>query len=154
MRLFFHGLFGLAIGIVGAGLASGIAARSTSSHAAELTPTPRPVGHESRVRVSREQAIAPPEPLLPRYAERVSPGGSLAWALDPDTDGARVELSPSPTFDVTTVRFIDVEGDRFRLPASLTAGVWYWRLRGRAEGILGDRATPTRMMFVTTPDWG
>ena len=72
----------------------------------------------------------------------------MLWHLEEGTDGARVELCRTPDFDATTTRHIDVHGDRLDLPAGWPEGAWYWRLRGREDGMTGTRVAPTWMLFV------
>jgi hypothetical protein len=98
--------------------------------------------------VLAEMAIPPPIPLLPRYGEKVTSRVPMLWHLEDGTDGARVELCRTPDFDATTTRFLDVHGDRLDLPAGWPEGAWYWRLRGREEGMTGARVAPTWMLFV------
>ena len=42
-----------------------------------------------------------------------------------------------------------LHGEQVALPAPWPSGVWYWRLRGRDGAIVGDRSTPTWMVYVT-----
>jgi hypothetical protein len=89
--------------------------------------------------------------VSPRYASEVAGAPRLAWRLAEGVDGARVELCPTNDFDEATVRRVDVVGDEITLPATWPAGVWYWRLRGRAGADFGDRATPTWMFYAKAP---
>jgi hypothetical protein len=86
------------------------------------------------------------------------PGATLAWHLLDDTDGAQVELSSTPTFQPETTRRIEVDGETLKVPPSLGAGIWYWRVRGRQGEVIGDRTSSTWMMDVVAvprePVWG
>lgn len=103
----------------------------------------------ARARTTVEQSVAPPFPIAPRFGASVAGRPVLTWRLEEGTDGARVELSPTSDFDDATLRRIDVRGEQVSLPAPWPSGVWYWRLRGRDGAIVGDRSTPTWMVYVT-----
>jgi hypothetical protein len=148
MRFVFHAMLGVSVAITLAGIALGEEARRARSeppgptHTAALHRTP----HEH---VSVEQTIVPPMPVAPRYGAEVGSTATMHWRLPEGTDGARVELCPTSDFADETTRRLDVPGEQLRLPPQWPAGVWYWRLRGRENGAIGDRATPTWMVFVT-----
>jgi hypothetical protein len=110
-----------------------------------------PLHRQPSSRIPVEQAVAPPLPISPHYGEEISGQPTLAWRLMEGTSGARVELCPTMDFDGETTRHIDVVGDKVMLPASWPAGVWFWRLRGRTGRVVGDRTTPTWMLYVTAP---
>ena len=145
-RLVFHAMLGASVAIAVSGIALGVQARPDgldgSSHTA--------AAHRwTRNRGTVEASVAPPMPVAPRFGAEVAGTPVLAWRLEEGTDGARVELSPRSDFDEQTVRRIDVRGEKLALPASWPPGVWYWRLRGREGETVGDRTTPTWMLFVT-----
>ncbi len=100
-------------------------------------------------RLPIERTLAPPTPLAPRYGESTTGVTTLSWWIDDRTDGARVELSPTPDFDDAATVRVDVAGDHADVPTS--PGVWYWRLRGRLEGAVGDRTSHTWMFYVPEP---
>jgi hypothetical protein len=147
-RFAFHAMLGVSIAVAVTGIALGAEARRAedsregSSHTAAAQ-------RSARARISVEQSVAPPFPIAPRFGAAVLGRPVLAWRLEEGTDGARVELSPTSDFDATTLRRIDVRGEQVALPAPWPSGVWYWRLRGRDGSTVGDRATPTWMLYVT-----
>jgi hypothetical protein len=55
---------------------------------------------------------------------------TLRWATSAAIDGAVVEVSRTREFTVLA-HSLRAIGDRVRLPSALSAGVWFWRLRGR-----------------------
>lgn len=157
MRFVFHVMLVSAVAIVLVGLGCGSA--EWSSYEAARLPSHATLHRGAHSRLPIEATIAPPIAIVPRYGEAVTPGTTLVWRLTEGTDGARVELSPTPDFDPARTRRIDVDGDRMRLPAGLAPGAWYWRLRGESDGAVGERATPTWMLVVAqpqaeSPDWG
>ncbi|HEX8793782.1 MAG TPA: hypothetical protein VF765_22720 [Polyangiaceae bacterium] len=157
MRFVFHAMLVAAVAIVLVGLGCGSAEWAT--YDAVHLPAHATLHRGVHERLPIEATIAPPIAIVPRYGDAVASGTTLVWRLTEGTDGARVELSPTPDFDPARTRVIDVDGDRMRLPAGLRAGAWYWRLRGESDGVVGARATPTWMLVVAQPqaesaDWG
>jgi hypothetical protein len=163
MRFVFNAMLAVALAVVVAGLALGMQARRRLSDDAsagaargaelrhggrEWVPQARRERTQTETWVSVESTIAPPMPLSPRYAAEVSGPPRLAWRLAEGTDGARVELCPTNDFDETAVRRVDAGGEQVTLPSPWPSGVWYWRLRGRTRADVGDRATPTWMLYV------
>ncbi len=149
MRFLFHGMLGFAVGIVATGVAYGAV-----SHGRAMNEGAG--GHpclHSQVdqTVSVEASLEPPAPLLPRYGDQVAPGSSLVWKLGEGSEGARIELSRTPAFDESTTHAFEVDGERLRLPLQWPAGAWYWRVRGRSDGVLGDRTSPTWMLVIPQP---
>jgi len=150
MRFLFHGILGLSMGAVAAGVLVGAQdrlARIESDESTSGSPSAR-LHHALAERTSVEATIAPPVPVSPRFAQEVSATPALTWRLEDGTDGARIELCPTNDFDPDTTRRIDVSGDHVQLAAALPPGVWYWHLRGRRRAYLGDRTTPTWMLYV------
>jgi hypothetical protein len=144
-RLVFHAMLGAAIAIAVSGIALGVQAGPDRSDGSSHTAA----AHRSaRDHIAAEEAVAPPLPVSPRFGAEVAGRPVLAWHLEEGTDGARVELSPTNDFDEGTLHRIDVRGEKLVLPASWPSGVWYWRLRGRDGSIIGDRTTPTWMLYV------
>jgi len=149
MRFFFHGMLGLTVGAVAAGVVMGAQDRLARIERDESVGSPAAFLHHAPVdRVSVEATIAPPVPVSPRFAQEVSATPLLTWRLEDGTDGARVELCPTNDFAAETTRRIDVVGDHVQLAATLPPGIWYWHLRGRHRAYLGDRTTPTWMLYV------
>ncbi len=151
MRIVFHAMLALSVAIALTGMALGAQGRlagaqapAGSSHTAALHRAPRD-------HVPFEATIAPPVPESPRFAAEVAGAPKLAWHLEDGTDGARLELCPTSDFDEAKTVRMDVRGDKVQLPSPWPPGVWYWRLRGRSRGSIGDRATPTWMLYVTSP---
>lgn len=157
MRFVFHAMLVAAVAIVLVGLGCGSAA--WAQYDGGRLPAHATLHRGVHARLPLEATIAPPIAIVPRYGEAVAPGTTLVWRLTEGTDGARVEMSPTPDFDPARTRAIDVDGDRMRLPAGLPSGAWYWRLRGASDGVVGSRATPTWLLVVAqpqaeSPDWG
>jgi hypothetical protein len=150
MRFLFHAMLALSLTAVAAGVALGAQARlADRDDADESAPPVKPsLKRAPTERVPVEETIAPPVPVSPRFAAEVSASPVLAWRLEEGTDGARVELCPTNDFDPDTTRRIDVAGDHVQLASALPPGIWYWHLRGRRRAYLGDRATPTWMLYV------
>jgi len=145
----FHSLLALSIAVAVTGVALGLEARAGSADDDLAGPRAVALHHAPLTRMPVERAIAPPLPVAPRFGADVAGAPSLSWRLAEGTDGARVELCPTNDFADATTRHLDVEGEHVGLPVPWPAGVWYWRLRGRAGGVLGDRATPTWMVYVS-----
>jgi len=148
----FHALLFLAVGVTAGGLTMGLEHRLDAGDG-ELTATTgtlrASVLHRSpHARRTVEETIPPPLAISPRYGEEVPTAAVLSWRLADGSDGARIELCPTRDFDEATTRRIDAVGEELKLPASWPPGVWYWRLRGRSDGVVGDRATPTWMLTV------
>ncbi|HEY3817925.1 MAG TPA: hypothetical protein VGL81_12175 [Polyangiaceae bacterium] len=148
-RFPFHLMLGLSIAVAVTGIALGAEARRGPEDGLDGSSHTAAVHRGERARVAVEQSVAPPLPIAPRFGAEVPGRPVLAWRLEEGTDGARVELSPTSDFDESGIRRIDVRGQQVTLPPTWPAGVWYWRLRGRDGAIVGDRATPTWMLFVT-----
>lgn len=148
MRFVFHAMLGVAVAGVATGLVCGVVERHAGAAASVVHGA---IYRDVERRAPAERTIAPPLPLLPRYGEVVAPGAPLVWHLLEGTDGARVELAPTADFDPARTRIIDVDGETMKLPGSVGAGVWYWRLRGSQRGLVGEQSTPTWMLDVSTP---
>ena len=92
-------------------------------------------------RVPVERTIPAPAPVEPAEDATLDREATLSWKLAATLDGARVELSPTPAFDdAETVRF-DASGEQLVVPA--VPGSWYWRLRGRSSGDVGEAVSAT-----------
>jgi hypothetical protein len=149
-RFAFHVMLGVSIAVAVTGIALGAESRRRPDDGLDGSSQHTAAAHRAeRARMAVEQSVAPPLPIAPRFGAEVGGRPTLAWRLDEGTDGARVELSPTSDFDDATLRRIDVRGEQLVLPPTWPAGVWYWRLRGRDGAIVGDRATPTWMLYVT-----
>jgi hypothetical protein len=149
MRFLFHAMLGISVAVVATGVVMGAGVRlGTLDDDPGGSASALPLHRAARERLPVEQTIAPPVPVSPRYAAEVTGAPVLAWRLEEGTDGARVELCPTNDFDVATTRRIDVVGEKVQLPAPWPHGVWYWHLRGRHRAYVGDRATPTWMLYV------
>ncbi len=158
MRFLFHAMLGFSIGVVGTGLVYGTVVHDRVAHAGARGHGARGREAQTVARVPLELTIAPPLPLFPRYGDPVAPGSTLAWHLLDGTDGAQVEISSTPTFDLGTTHRLEVDGETVKLPLGLGAGMWFWRLRGRQGDVTGERATSTWMVDVVVPQndpaWG
>ncbi|MFO0560555.1 MAG: VCBS repeat-containing protein [Polyangiales bacterium] len=77
--------------------------------------------------------LAPPRAIAPMSTSTVtSQRPTLRWATSGSVDGAVVEVSRTRDFAVRAHQ-LRASGDRVRLPSALSAGVWFWRLRGRSS---------------------
>jgi hypothetical protein len=148
-RFVFHAMLGVSIAVALTGIALGAEARRGPEDSLDGSSHTAAAHRGSHARIPVEQSVAPPFPTAPRFGQEVAGRPVLTWRLEDGTDGARVELSPTSDFDDATLRRIDVRGEQVVLPAPWPSGVWYWRLRGRDGGTVGDRATPTWMLYVT-----
>jgi len=91
-----------------------------------------------------DAALPVPRPLAPLSTSTVtSQRPTLRWVNAASIDGAVVELSRTRNF-ATVVHRLPVTGDRVRLTSALSAGVWFWRLRGRdsARNAEGTATSP------------
>jgi hypothetical protein len=68
---------------------------------------------------------------------------TLRWSNGATIDGAVVEVSRTRDF-ATVLHRLSSTGDRARIPSALSAGVWFWRLRGRdsARNAEGTATSP------------
>jgi hypothetical protein len=148
-RFAFHAMLGVSIAVALTGITLGAEARRGPDDGLDGSSHSAAAHRAQRDRISVEQSVAPPFPIAPRFGAEVAARPVLTWRLEEGTDGARVELSPTSDFDDATLRRIDVRGEQVTLPATWPSGVWYWRLRGRDGATVGDRATPTWMLYVT-----
>jgi hypothetical protein len=139
-------MLALSIGTVVAGLIVGTIARDRALRDGAARYAAHRRDDEPRVPV--ERTIAPPFPAWPRYGDPVPPEPTLVWHLVDATDGAQVELSPTPAFDPSRTLQFEADGETLTLLRPLSAGIWYWRLRGRETGVVGDQTTPTWMVDV------
>jgi len=149
-RFAFHAMLGVSIAVALTGITLGAEARRGPEDGLDGSSHSAAAHRAERARISAEQSVAPPLPIAPRFGAELAGRPVLAWRLEEGTDGARVELSPTSDFDEATLRRIDVHGEEVALPAPWPSGVWYWRLRGRDGGLVGDRATPTWMLYVSS----
>jgi hypothetical protein len=90
-----------------------------------------------------DPTVSAPRAIAPLSTSTVtSQRPTLRWTNGPTNDGALVQLSRTRDF-VIVAQQLRASGDRVRLPSTLGAGVWFWRLRGRdsarnAEGTNGS----------------
>jgi hypothetical protein len=139
------GLLGVAV-LATAGIAAGAHTRSPVFEAASIESYSAATHRYASPRIAAESAIAPPSAATPGPGAVLHEGPLLSWHLTGALDGARVELSPTLDFeDAATIRY-DVRGDELGVPA--VPGVWYWRLRGRSDGAIGDRPGPVQSFSV------
>ena len=85
-----------------------------------------------------------PRPISPLSTSTVtSQRPTLRWANGVTIDGATIEVSRTRDF-ATVVHRLSVMGDRVRVPSALSAGVWFWRARGRdsARNAEGSTSSP------------
>ena len=155
----FHCMLAVSVAIASTGVVLGLRARLGSradglADSSRTAPPPRPAGGAGGAPTPRpglavERSIPPPLPVAPRFGAAVSGSPKLEWRLAEHTDGARVELCPTNDFDGATTRHLDVDGEEVGLPPPWPPGVWYWRLRGISGSDVGQRATPTWMVYVS-----
>jgi hypothetical protein len=143
-------MMAVALALAATAIALGAQARFGGGDGAAAFSHKASASRVRRTQMRMEQRVAPPFPISPRIGAGVAAAPVLSWRLQ-GTDGARVELCPTSDFDPATSRRLDVRGERLILPASWPTGVWYWRLRGRDGSTVGDRATPTWMLYVASP---
>jgi hypothetical protein len=146
----FHVMLGVSIAVALTGIALGAEARRGTEDV-EASSQTAAIHRGARGHFPVEQSVSPPFPISPRFGAEVAARPVLAWRLEEGTDGARIELSPTSDFDEATLRRIDVRGEQLTLPASWPSGIWYWRLRGRDGMTVGDRTTPTWLVYVIDP---
>jgi hypothetical protein len=129
-----------------AAVAVGLEARAVGEQAEGASLTASATHRTERRFVPVERSIPLPVAIAPHYAQAVNGTVALSWRLPAGAAGARVEISPDLAFsDGGTERF-DVDAEE--LAVSRAAGVWYWRLRGRSDGAVGDVESPPWMFFV------
>lgn len=147
-------MLAVSVAIASTGVVLGLRARlgSRAAGLADSSGTTLPTTPATGLPV--ERSIPPPLPVAPRFGATVSGTPKLEWRLAEHTDGARVELCPTNDFDGATTRHLDVDGEEVGLPAPWPPGVWYWRLRGLSGADVGERATPTWMVYVSAPSGG
>jgi hypothetical protein len=92
--------------------------------------------------------LAAPRPVFPPATARLGTHRTtLLWLLAPGGDGAQVELCRDAAC-AQPIERIDADGTRLSLPHDLPLGPIWWRLRGRAHGAVGTRASETRKLLV------
>lgn len=137
-------------------LAAALVATATLAAASGARPSAAPFSGATIVqaairrtavqRIPVERTIPAPAPAGPEEDATLDHDPTLSWKLAAPLDGARVELSPTPAFDeVETVRF-DASGEQLVVPA--VPGSWYWRLRGRSSGDVGEAVSRTRSFRI------
>jgi hypothetical protein len=95
-------------------------------------------------------AIPAPRPLAPLSGAIVtSRRPTLRWALAGMMPDVRVEICRDRACGVV-VASIDVTGTSAAPTTDLPAGVLYWRLRSRVDGMLGAGVSPTWQFYVGT----
>ncbi len=88
--------------------------------------------------------LATPRAVSPMSTSTVtSQRPTLRWSNGATVDGAVVEVSSTRDF-ATVLHRLSTTGDRARVPGALSAGVWFWRLRGRdsARNAEGTATSP------------
>jgi hypothetical protein len=107
-----------------------------------------------------DPAIEPPRAIAPLSTSRVtSHSPTLRWQNAVGVGGAVIELSRSRDFS-SVERVERASGDRLRVGAALTPGVWFWRLRGAAVAVDGARTSAAWWFRVgarsaaTDTSWG
>jgi hypothetical protein len=91
-----------------------------------------------------DPALDAPRALAPLSTSTVtSQRPTLRWVNAASIDGAVVELSRTRDF-ATVEHRLEVTGESVRLSSVLSAGVWFWRLRGRdsRRGTEGTATSP------------
>jgi hypothetical protein len=81
---------------------------------------------------------APPRPLSPLSTSTVtSRRPTMRWALAPGTDGAEVTYCRDRDMTTGCEPPVSASGQESRPARDLAPGVWFWRLRGTADGRTG-----------------
>jgi hypothetical protein len=101
-----------------------------------------------------------PRPIAPLSTATVtSQTPTLHWVLASDTDGARVDICRDRACTVIVTTFT-ASGTSGRPSAPLSAGVYFWRLHGKANGAVGTDTGPVWQFWVgarsapTDVSWG
>lgn len=93
-----------------------------------------------------------PRPLSPLPVTMVATSRPrLRWELPGQETGAVVEMARSRDFADGAVKTFRADGRELVVPEDLEAGIWFWRLRGRAKGAEGTKASPTWEVLVRGP---
>jgi hypothetical protein len=92
--------------------------------------------------------VLAPRPIAPLSTARAtSQRPRLRWELANGEDGAQVEICRDRACTMALVTFV-ASGTSGTPPAPLGKGVYYWRLRGRANGLTGTPVSPTWELFI------
>jgi hypothetical protein len=126
-----------ALGIAGADGATTADARMPSD-AGVLLDAPPPPPQDAGL------LIPAPQPVWPMSMSKVtSHSPAFRWVLAPGSDGATLELCRTPT--CATVAYsvtVAAAASSTPSPATLTPGIWFWRLRGTLGGQSGVNTSP------------
>jgi hypothetical protein len=114
---------------VGACVPGGLDGLSGVRPAIEPAPLTKEVDDESLI------APRPVSPISVSYVGTLRP--KLKWALPPGESGAIVEMCRQRACEPKPEKSFPVTGTELVVPDDLAAGVWFWRLRGRAPGKVG-----------------
>ena len=108
----------------------------------ECSPGFERVGAGCEIRVPRQ--------LTPGSTTSVSvQRPTFRWQLSAGSDGATVEICRQRACDsADIVQTVDGTGSSVVASTALSAGVWYWRLRGRLGGVVGMRTGPVWQFTV------
>ncbi len=107
-----------------------------------------PAGSVLDGRTCRE--VLPPRPIAPLSGENVtSRRPTLRWRLAASTTGARVDLCRDRAMTTGCAAMgVAATGENFRPSNPLTPGVYFWRLRGRADTTDGAMASAVWELYV------
>lgn len=83
-----------------------------------------------------------PRPIAPMTSATVtSQRPTLEWELPSGVTAASVDVCRDRAMTMGCVSLM-ATGTRVRPTSALTAGVWFWRVRGRVGGVIGARTSP------------
>jgi hypothetical protein len=88
-------------------------------------------------------AAPAPRPLTPLSGQTLSIARpTFRWRLEPGSDGAAIDLCRDRACTMIEQTLV-ATGSSLALDVDLSAGTWYWRLRGRLGTAEGMRNSPT-----------
>jgi hypothetical protein len=102
---------------------------------------------------AREDAnLNPPRQISPISVSLVSTARpKFRWELGEAMTGAIVELCRTRACEGGPAKTFEVSGRELVVPEDLERGVWFWRLKGRGEGKIGSKTSPTWELVVRGP---
>ncbi len=99
-----------------------------------------------------DAALAAPRQVSPLSVSLVSTARPrFRWELGEAMTGAVVELCKTRACEGGPVKTYAASGRELVVPEDLERGIWFWRLRGRAEGRVGTQPSPTWEVLVRGP---
>jgi hypothetical protein len=116
--------------------------------AAEADVAPDAAKHDACTIDCTPESIPAPRPIAPlSTSTATSQQPTLRWMLPKGEDGAWVEICMDRECAVPVTSFVG-SGASGAPPMALAKGVYFWRLRGRANGLIGTAFSPTWELWV------